>query len=43
MKLLDWEQEFYRNNKAKVDLRKRYSREELAERERLRKLLDGEL
>lgn len=42
-KLEPWEQEFYRNNKAKVDLRKRYSREELAERERLRKLLDGEL
>ena len=38
-KLEKWEQEYYRKNKEKVDLRKRYSAEELAEQERLKKLL----
>ena len=40
-KLESWEQEYYRKNKAQVDLRRRYSAEELAERERLQKLLGG--
>ena len=34
-----WEQEFYRKNKDRVDLKQRYSAEELAEQERLKKLL----
>jgi len=34
-----WEKEYYRDNKARVDLKPRYSREELAEQERLKKLL----
>lgn len=38
-KLEKWEQEFYRKNKDKVDLKKRYSAEEIAEQERLKKLL----
>ena len=38
-KLEKWEQEYYRKNKDRVDLRKRYSAEELAEQERLKKLL----
>ena len=38
-KLEKWEQEYYRKNKERVDLRKRYSAEELAEQERLKKLL----
>ena len=38
-KLEKWEQEYYRKNKDKVDLKKRYSAEELAEQERLKKLL----
>lgn len=38
-KLEKWEQEFYRKNKDRVDLKKRYSAEELAEQERLKKLL----
>ncbi len=40
-KLEKWEQEYYRKNKDKVDLKKRYSAEELAEQERLNKLLGG--
>lgn len=40
-KLEKWEQEFYRENKSRVDLKKRYSAEELAEREQLEKLLGG--
>ena len=40
-KLEPWEQEYYRKNKAQVDLRRRYSAEELAEQERLQKLLGG--
>ena len=38
-KLEKWDQEYYRKNKDKVDLKKRYSAEELAEQERLKKLL----
>lgn len=38
-KLEQWEKEFYRDNKSRVDLRKKYSAEELAEQERLKKLL----
>ena len=38
-KLEKWERDFYRENKARVDLKKRYSAEELAEQERLKKLL----
>lgn len=38
-KLEKWEQEYYRRNKARVDLPKRYTAEELAEQERLKKLL----
>ena len=40
-KLTRAEQEFYRQNKAKVELKKSCSAEELAEQERLKKLLDG--
>ena len=39
-KLESYEQEYYRRNKSKVILRKKYSASELAEQERLRKLLD---
>ena len=38
-KLEKWEQEFYRRNKARVILRKKYSASELAEKERLQRLL----
>ena len=38
-KLEPFEQEFYRRNKARVNLRKKYSASELAEQERLQKLL----
>ena len=38
-KLDGWEQEFYRENKNRVDMQKRYSREELREQERLQALL----
>ncbi len=34
-----WERDFYRQNKKQVDLKRRYSSEELAEQERLKKLL----
>ena len=40
-KLEGWEKEFYRENKKRVDLPKKYSARELAEQERLMKLLDG--
>lgn len=36
-----WEQEFYRENRSRVDLKKKYSAEEVAEQERLKKLLGG--
>lgn len=38
-KLEKWEQEYYRNNRERVDLKKKYSADELAEQERLKKLL----
>lgn len=38
-KLEKWEQDFYRENRSRVDLKKRYSAEDLAEQERLKKLL----
>lgn len=38
-KLEKWEQEFYRDHKTQVTLKQRYTAEELAERERLKKLL----
>ena len=41
-KLEKWEQEYYRKNKERVDLRKRYSAEELAEQQRLKMLLGEE-
>lgn len=34
-----WEQEFYRENRERVDLKQRYSSEEIAEQERLKALL----
>ena len=39
-KLENYEQEYYRRNREKVKMRKKYSAEELAEQERLKKLLD---
>lgn len=38
-KLEQWEKEFYRENKHRVDMKKRYSAQELAEQEALKKLL----
>ena len=38
-KLEKWEMDFYRENKTRVDLKKKYSAEEVAEQERLKKLL----
>mgnify|MGYP000137836075 CR=1 FL=1 len=38
-KLEKWEQEYYRANKARVELKRRYSAEELSEQERLKKIL----
>ena len=38
-KLEGWEREFYQRNRARVDLKPRYTSEELAERERLNRLL----
>ena len=38
-KLEGWEREFYQRNRARVDLKPRYTPEELAERERLNRLL----
>ena len=38
-KLESWEKEYYQQHKSEVDLRPRYTAEELAERERLKKLL----
>ncbi len=40
-KLEKWEQEFYRENKSRVDFKKKYSAEELVEQERLQKLLNS--
>ena len=38
-KLEKWEKDFYKENKGRVDMKKRYSGEELAEQERIRKML----
>ena len=38
-KLEGWEREFYQRNRARVDLKTRYTPEDLAERERLNRLL----
>lgn len=38
-KLEKWEEEFYRQNKSRVTLRKRYTAEELAQQARLKQLL----
>lgn len=40
-KLEDWERDFYRENKSRVDLKKRYTAEELAQQEQLKAMLDG--
>ena len=40
-KLEKWEQDFYRENKERVEIKKRYSEAELAEQDRLKRLLDG--
>ena len=39
-KLEDWERDFYRENKHRVDMKKRYSREELEEQARIEALLN---
>lgn len=39
-KLEKWEQEFYRENKSRIDLNTKYSDEEKAEQERLKALFD---
>ncbi len=38
-KLEKWEQAFYRNHKQRIDLKKRYSQQELEEQARIQKLL----
>ena len=38
-KLDDWEKDYYRQHKAQVDLKQRYTAEELEEQERLKRLL----
>lgn len=40
-KLETWEQEYYRANRSRVDLKKRYSAQELEQQAQLKKLLDG--
>ena len=40
-KLEAWERDFYRENKSRVDLKKRYSLREKEEQQRLNALLDG--
>lgn len=40
-KLEKWEQEFYANNKSTIDLKRKYSEEEIEEQKRLISLLDG--
>ena len=40
-KLESWEKEYYTRNREQVDLRKKYSASELAEQERLKRLLEG--
>ena len=39
-KLEGWEREYYRRNRSRVELRKKYSADELAEQARLQKLLE---
>ncbi len=41
-KLEKWEQDYYRENKDRVDLKKRYSQDEQAQRDKLNALLDGQ-
>ena len=36
-----WEKDYYQENKNRVDLKKKYSAEDIAEQDRLRKLLGG--
>ena len=38
-KLSDWEREYYKENRFRVDFKKKYTAEELEEQERLKKLL----
>ena len=40
-KLENWERDFYREHKDRVDMKKRYTAEELEEKRRLNALLDG--
>lgn len=40
--LADWEREFYRENKRRVDLKPRYSQAELARQQQLQKMLNGQ-
>lgn len=40
-KLEKWEQDYYRSHRDQVELKRRYSAEELAEQDRLKKLLGG--
>ena len=40
-KLEDWEQTFYKENKKRVDMAKRYSRQELEQRRKLQQMLEG--
>jgi hypothetical protein len=35
----EWEKEYYRNNRSKVDFKAKYTEEEIAEREKINKLL----
>ena len=38
-KLEAWEKDFYRENKQRVDMKKRYSQQELQQQEMLRRML----
>lgn len=38
-KLSEWEREFYQENKSRIEFKKRYTADELAEQERLKRLL----
>lgn len=40
-KLDGWEKDFYREHKSRVELKNRYSRQELEEKDKLEKLLEG--
>jgi len=40
-KLEGWERDFYRENKSRVELKKRYTAQELEQQQRLNALLDG--